>query len=60
LATAFFIPSTHSNRKEMIEGIHKALISLGILTIVSTIVFRSLKTGDGDDVSQHKVLHPGG
>jgi len=60
LATAFFVPGTHSNRTEMIEGIHKALMSLGILTIVSTIVFHSLKTGDGDDVSQHKVLHPGG
>src|ERR1700691_3275882 len=49
LATAFFVPSTHSNRTEMIEGIHKTLISLGILTIVSTVVFRSLKSGDGDD-----------
>jgi hypothetical protein len=54
------IPSTHTTPTEMITGIHKALIALGILTIVSTIVFRSLKTGDGDDVSQHKVLHPGG
>jgi hypothetical protein len=44
----------------MIRGIHKALIGLGILTIASTIVFRSLKSGDGDEVSQHKVLHPGG
>jgi hypothetical protein len=60
LATAFFIPSTHTSPIEMITGIHKALIALGILTIVSTIVFRSIKTGDGDDVSQHKVLHPGG
>jgi EmrB/QacA subfamily drug resistance transporter len=60
LATAFFIPSTHTNPAEMIHGIHKALIALGILTIASTIVFRSLKTGDGDDVSQHKVLHPDG
>jgi EmrB/QacA subfamily drug resistance transporter len=60
LATAFFIPAVHTNPTEMITGIHKALIALGILTIVSTIVFRSLKTGDGDDVSQHKVLHPGG
>jgi hypothetical protein len=50
----------HTSPTEMITGIHKALIALGILTIVSTIVFRSLKTGDGDDVSQHKVLHPGG
>jgi EmrB/QacA subfamily drug resistance transporter len=60
LATAFFVPSTHSNPAEMIHGIHKALITLGILTIVSTIVFLKLKSGDGDDVSLHKVLHPGG
>jgi EmrB/QacA subfamily drug resistance transporter len=60
LATAFFVPSTHSNPSEMIHGIHKALIALGILTIVSTIVFLKLKSGDGDDVSLHKVLHPGG
>jgi hypothetical protein len=44
----------------MIQGIHKALIALGILTIVSTIVFHSLRSGDGDDVSLHKVLHTGG
>jgi hypothetical protein len=60
LATALFVPSTHSTATEMIHGIHKALIALGILTIVSTVVFRSLKSGDGDDVSQHKVLHLGG
>jgi EmrB/QacA subfamily drug resistance transporter len=60
LATAFFVPSTHSAPNEMIQGIHKALIALGILTILSTIVFRSLRSGDGDDVSLHKVLHPGG
>jgi hypothetical protein len=29
-------------------------------SILSTIVFRSLRSGDGDDVSLHKVLHPGG
>jgi MFS family permease len=60
LTTALFVPSTHSTPTEMIHGIHKALIALGILTIVSTVVFRSLKSGDGDNVSQHKVLHPGG
>jgi len=60
LSTAFFIPSSHSDPTEMIRGIHKALIALGILTIASTVVFRSLKSGDGNDVSQHKVLHPGG
>jgi hypothetical protein len=60
LTTALFVPSTHSTPAEMIHGIHKALIALGILTIVSTVVFRSLKSGDGDDVSQHRVLHTGG
>jgi EmrB/QacA subfamily drug resistance transporter len=60
LATAFFVRSTHSDPAEMIHGIHKALIALGMLTILSTMVFRSLRTGDGDDVSLHKVLHPGG
>jgi hypothetical protein len=60
LATAFFVPSTHSGPTEMIHGIHKALIALGVLTVLSTIVFRSLRSGDGDDGSLHKVLHPGG
>jgi hypothetical protein len=58
LATALFVPSTRSDPTEMIQRIHKALIALGILTIVSTIAFRSLRSGD--DVSLHKVLHPGG
>ncbi|QHN03526.1 DHA2 family efflux MFS transporter permease subunit [Granulicella sp. WH15] len=59
LATAFFVPSTHNDPAQMIQGIHKALIALGVLTIISTVVFRSLKTGDGDDVSQHKAIHAG-
>jgi MFS family permease len=60
LATALFVPAAHSNPGEMITGIHKALYALGALTIVSTIVFFGLKSGDGSNVSQHKVLHPGG
>jgi EmrB/QacA subfamily drug resistance transporter len=61
LTTTFFIPSTStSNPLAMIHGIHKALFVLGGLTIVSTIVFRSLKRGDGDTVNQPKIFHPGG
>jgi EmrB/QacA subfamily drug resistance transporter len=60
LATAFFVPSTRFDPTEMIQGIHKALFALGILTIISTVVFRGLRSGDGDDVSLHKVLHPEG
>jgi EmrB/QacA subfamily drug resistance transporter len=60
LATALFVPTTGSSPAEMTHGIHRALIGLGVMTIASTIVFKSLKSGDGDDVSQHKALHLGG
>jgi EmrB/QacA subfamily drug resistance transporter len=56
LATVVFIPSTQADAAGMIRGIHEALITLGILTIASTVVFLGLKSGDGDDVSQHKVV----
>ncbi len=61
LATAFFVPTSgQAGPPEMIQGIHDALMALGVLTIVSAIVFRTLKRGDGDSVSHEKVLHPGG
>jgi EmrB/QacA subfamily drug resistance transporter len=61
LATAFFIPErSQSNPALMISGLHKALVSLGIVTILSTTVFSSLKSGDGRSVSQQKAIHPGG
>lgn len=61
LATALFIPKGfRANPREMIHGIHEALLVLGGLTILSTVVFRKLRNGDGRTVSQQKVLHPGG
>jgi hypothetical protein len=33
---------------------------LGGLTILSAIVFRGLKSDDGDAVSQHKAILPAG
>ena len=60
LATSLFVPAVNSGPTDMIHGIHKALFGLGALTVGSTIVFKSLRAGDGDDVSQHKALHPGG
>lgn len=60
LTTAFFLPaSAYGNQGEFIAGIHKAFVSLGAFTLFSTIVFRQLRAGDGDNVSQHKVLHVG-
>jgi EmrB/QacA subfamily drug resistance transporter len=57
LTTAFFIPDRfHSSAPQMIHGIHRAFLVLGALTVFSTIIFRELKSGDGDSISQHKVL----
>jgi EmrB/QacA subfamily drug resistance transporter len=60
LATAFFLPArAYSERFLFIHGIHRAFLSLGALTIVSTLVFRGLRSDDGAQVSRHKVLHTG-
>jgi len=58
-ATAVFIPDhVHTNSPEMIHAIHAALLVLGGFTILSSIIFRRLKSGDGSNVSQQKVAHP--
>jgi EmrB/QacA subfamily drug resistance transporter len=60
LAAVYFIPArVHTSPREMIHGIHHALLVLGGLTILSTIIFRKLKSGDGSSVSQQKVAHIG-
>ena len=57
LATALFIPDRfHTTAPEMIHGIHQAFLVLGGWTILSAIVFRELKTDDGNIVSLHKAL----
>lgn len=54
LATAIFIPDRfRSHPGELLHGIHLALLVLGAMTILSAVVFRELKPGDGDNVSQH-------
>jgi hypothetical protein len=60
LVTVFFLPDRYrSNPEQFIRGIHRAFFVLGAMTLLSTIVFRELKRGDGDAVSQRKVLHIG-
>jgi EmrB/QacA subfamily drug resistance transporter len=57
LATAFFIPDRiRSSQGELIHGIHDAFLVLGAFTILSTAVFLRLKSADGENVSQHKVV----
>jgi len=58
LTTALFVPHP-STATEMVHGLHKALLLLGLLTILSTSVFRSLKSSDGSNVSSQKLVHHG-
>jgi EmrB/QacA subfamily drug resistance transporter len=61
LAAALFIPDRlHATAPQMMHGLHLALLGLGALTIVSTIVFGELKSGDGDAMSLHKADLRGG
>jgi EmrB/QacA subfamily drug resistance transporter len=53
LAAALFIPDRfHSDPAQIIHGVHGALVGLGGLTILSALVFRELRPGDGASVSQ--------
>jgi EmrB/QacA subfamily drug resistance transporter len=57
LVTAVFVPDRfHTSPLEMIDGIHKAFLVLGGLTVLSAIVFRELKSDDGSNVSRHNVI----
>ena len=42
----------------MIHGLHLAFISLGALTILSALIFNTLKRGDGAGVAQARELIP--
>jgi len=57
LATAFFVPRVRSNPAEMIHGVHEALLVLGVFTILSTVIFSKLKSDDGQNVSQQKIVN---
>jgi EmrB/QacA subfamily drug resistance transporter len=60
LVTAFFLPASYrDNPSQFIHGIHHAFWVLGGMTIVSTIVFRELRTSDGETVSQARHVHGG-
>jgi len=60
LVTAFFIPEHYrSNAPDFISGIHRAFLVLGAMTVVSTLIFRELREGDGATVSQGIDPHTG-
>jgi EmrB/QacA subfamily drug resistance transporter len=59
LVAALFVPDRfHTSAPQMIHGIHQALVALGLATIASSAVFRSLHSTDGSAVSQHRTDLP--
>jgi EmrB/QacA subfamily drug resistance transporter len=59
LATALFIGDRfHASSSEMIGGIHRALVALGLMTVLSAAVFRKLTNDDGASVSRHRSEVP--
>jgi len=59
LVAAWFLPDhPRAAAAEMINGVDLALRVLGVLTIVTTVVFAGLKASDGEAVSNHKSEVP--
>jgi len=58
LSAAIFIPDrVHSEPPQIVHGIHSALLGLGALTALSTLIFRELRSNDGASVSRQASLH---
>ncbi|MGE5152104.1 MAG: DHA2 family efflux MFS transporter permease subunit [Rhodospirillaceae bacterium] len=56
LIAAYFVPeSLRSDPAGLIHGVHQAFIVLGIMTMVSSVVFTQLKRDDGGAISRHKA-----
>jgi len=54
LVAALFVPDRfHTSAPQMIRGVHEAFLVLGAATILSAVVFRTLRAGDGSAISQH-------
>ncbi len=54
LIAAFFVPpSMHSHPDALIHGVQQSFLALGILTVVSSVVFMELRKNDGESISQH-------
>jgi EmrB/QacA subfamily drug resistance transporter len=55
LIAAYFVPdSLRGDPAGLIHGVHQAFIVLGVMTLVSSVVFMSLRRDDGGAISRHK------
>jgi len=54
LIAALFVPSgLHTHAAAMIYGVQQAFLILGVMTVLSSVVFMELKRDDGSDISRH-------
>jgi EmrB/QacA subfamily drug resistance transporter len=61
LIAAVFIPDRfNASAPQLIHGKHQAFLVLGILTVLSAIIFRGLHKNDGAAVSRHQAIPPEG
>ena len=60
LTTVFFVPGAVGGAPGAVtQGLHHAFLALGGFTILSTVVFSRLKTGDGASETRQKDIHLG-
>ena len=57
IAAMFVPPALHSHPAAIVGGVQQAFLALGVLTILSSVVFMELKATDGGDLSQHDAAH---
>lgn len=56
LLAAMYLGGEHRPGPEgMISGIHWTLLTLGLMTIATSLIFRQLRPGDGASISQHSA-----
>ncbi len=58
LIAALYVPVTHHSHPDtIVHGVQQAFLALGLLTIVSSVVFLELRPTDGADMSGHASPH---
>ena len=53
IAAIFVPPELHSHPAAIIHGVQQAFLALGVLTVLSSVVFMELKADDGAGMSNH-------
>lgn len=57
IAALFVPPELHSHPAAIIHGTQQAFLVLGLLTILSSLVFMELKANDGEAMSRHDTAN---